>query len=247
VGSGGYSQRPMDAQPPPAHGDRLGVVLHNDAAAPAALFDDWLRSRGTAARTVRAWEQGVPDDASEFAWVAALGSFHSVTQKEPAWIGAEVDFLRRAVDADVPVLGLCFGAQALSVALGGEISPAAPLSLGWFEVETEAPDLVAAGPWFHFNNECFSVPPGANAIARSPCGPGAFAVGPHLGVQFHPEITPPIVDDWIRGDAARLAELGIDPDAIRAQASGQKDAAAERAFGLIDGWRARASRAAAAI
>jgi GMP synthase-like glutamine amidotransferase len=226
-------------------GEQLGVVLQNEAVAPAALFEDWLRSRGIAARTVRVWEQGVPGDASEFAWVAALGTFHSVTQREPAWIGAEVDFLRRAVDADVPVLGLCFGAQALSVALGGEISPAAPLSLGWFEIETEAPDLVAAGPWLHFNNECFSVPAGATAIARSPCGPGAFAVGPHLGVQFHPEITPPIVDEWIRSDAARLAELGIDPDTIRAQTNRHKDAAAERAFGLFDAWRARALRAGA--
>jgi GMP synthase-like glutamine amidotransferase len=235
----------MYAHPGSAQAGRLGLVLHNDAEAPPALLEDWLRTRGIAARTVRVWEQGVPGDASEFAWVAALGSFHSVTQNEPAWIGAEVDVLRRAVDADVPVLGLCFGAQALSVALGGEISPAAPLSLGWFEVETEAPDLVAAGPWFHFNNECFSVPAGTTAIARSPCGPGAFALGPHLGVQFHPEITPPIVDERIRGDGARLEQLGVDPETIRAQPNGQAVAATQRAFRLFDAWRARALRTGA--
>jgi GMP synthase-like glutamine amidotransferase len=231
----------MAAQSKPADGDRLGLVLQNEAEAPPALFEDWLRARGIAARTVRVWEQGVPDDASEFAWVAALGSYHSVTQKDPAWIGAEVDFLGRAVETDVPVLGLCFGAQALSVALGGEVSPAAPVSLGWFEVETEAPELVAAGPWLHFNNECFSVPAGATAIARSPCGPGAFGIGPHLGVQFHPEITPAIVDEWIRGDAARLAELGIDPETIRTQVPGEAIHAAERAFELFDSWRALAA------
>jgi GMP synthase-like glutamine amidotransferase len=231
----------MVARPDQADGDRLGVVLHNDAAAPPAMFEDWLRARGIGARIVPVWEQGVPDDASEFAWVAALGSFQSVTQEDPAWIGAEVEFLRRAVDADVPVLGLCFGAQALSVALGGEIYPAAPIALGWLEVETEEPDLVAAGPWLHFNHECFSVPTSATAIARSPCGPGAFALGPHLGVQFHPEITPAIVEEWIRGDAARLARLGVDPQTIRAQADGQTAAATERAFALFDAWRARAS------
>lgn len=235
----------MAAQPTPADSDRLGLVLQNEAEAPAALFADWLAARAIAARTVRVWEQGLPGEASEFSWVAALGSFHSVTQAEPDWIGAEIDFLRRAVEADVPVLGLCFGAQALSVALGGEVSPAAPLSLGWFEVESEAPDLVAAGPWLHFNNECFSVPAGATAIARSPCGPGAFGIGPHLGVQFHPEITPAIVDEWIRGDAARLAELGIDPETIRAQANGQETHAAPRAFALFDAWRALSPRAGA--
>lgn len=231
----------MSARRATAESDRLGVVLHNEAEAPPALFEDWLRAREIASRTVRVWERGVPSDPAEFAWVAALGTVHSVAQEEPAWIGAEVEFLRRAVEAGVPVLGLCFGAQALSVALGGSISPAASIALGWFEVETEAPDLVAAGPWLHFNNECFSVPAGATAIARSPCGPGAFLLGPHLGVQFHPEITPAIVDEWVRGDAARLAELGVDPEPIREQATEQASEAAERAFELFDSWRARAA------
>lgn len=47
----------------------------------------------------------MPEEVSEFAWVAALGTFHSVTHEDPAWVGAEVDFLRRAVEAEVPVLG----------------------------------------------------------------------------------------------------------------------------------------------
>jgi GMP synthase-like glutamine amidotransferase len=222
--------------------DRPGVVLHNDPKAPPALLEDWLRERRIPARIERAWEGGVPADPREFAWVAALGSFQSVTEDEPAWIGAEIELLRRAVDADVPVLGVCFGAQALSVALGGEVSPAAPVSLGWLEVETEAPDLVAAGPWLHFNNECFSVPAGATTVARSPCGPGAFAIGPHLGVQFHPEITLPIVDEWLRGDAARLARLRVDPETIRAQARREAGAAGARAFTLFDAWRALAVR-----
>ena len=70
--------------------------------------------------------------------------------------------------------------------------------------------------------------------------PGAFGIGPHVGVQFHPEITPAIVDEWIHSDAPRLAELGIDPETIRGQPNGQTTAAAERAFGLFDAWRALA-------
>jgi GMP synthase-like glutamine amidotransferase len=230
----------MSSRSTAANGGQSGLVLHNDAKAPPALIEEWLRARGTAAETVRVWEHGVPADPREFGWIVALGSFASVTDNEPSWIGAEVEFLRHAVGAEVPVLGVCFGGQALSVALGGSISPAAPVSLGWLAVETELPAVVPPGPWFHFNNECFSVPAGATAIARSPCGPGAFALGPHLGVQFHPEITPAIVDEWVRDDA-RLAELGIDPETIRARAKGEAPAAAERAFTLFDTWRARAA------
>lgn len=78
----------------------------------------------------------------------------------------------------------------------------------------------------------------ARPAARAPSGSGS-----HLGVQFHHEVTPAVVDDGIRSDSARLAELGIDPATIRAQANGQAAHAAERAFELFDAWRALASRA----
>jgi GMP synthase-like glutamine amidotransferase len=212
-------------------------VLHNEDVAPAALLEGWLRERGMAHRTVRTWEEGVPDDPRDFAWVAALGASDSATQTEPAWVPDEIEFLRRAVDSDVPVLGICFGGQALSVALGGEISPADPMSMGWFEVETDEPDLVPSGPWLHFNYETFSIPDGATQIARSPCGPGAFRNGPHLGVQFHPEVTPAIVEEWADSEAAKLAELGVARPDLRAQGERHASAAANEAFRLFDAWR----------
>jgi GMP synthase-like glutamine amidotransferase len=231
------------ATPPTTTDDRPGLVLQNEDDAPAALFDDWVRARGLTAHTVRVWEKGVPSDPREYGWIAALGAADSVTATEPAWIAAEVEFLRRAVEADVPVLGLCFGAQALSVALGGEISPASPAARGWIDIDTDAPDLVAAGPWLFFNNESFSIPERATALAQASCGPGAFALGPHLGVQFHPEVTPEIVEAWMRSpsEAAKLVELGIDPEAIRAQAAEQTPGAPERAFALFDAWREMAT------
>lgn len=214
-----------------------GIVLQNEDAAPAALLEAWLRDRGMAHRTVRAWEDGVPDDPREYGWVAVLGASDSATQTEPRWVPDEIAFLRRAVDADVPVLGICFGGQALSVALGGEISPAEPMSIGWFEVETDEPDLVPAGPWLHFNYERFSVPEGATVIARSRGGPAAFRIGPHLGLQFHPEVTPRIVDGWADSEAAKLAELGVGRDDLRAQGERHGGAAAKEAVRLFDGWR----------
>ena len=217
--------------------DRPGVVLHNDDVAPPALLEEWLRERGLAHRTVRTWQSGVPDDPREFAWVAALGASDSATQDEPTWIPDEIRFLRRAVDADVPVLGICFGSQALSLALGGEISPADPLSWGWLEIETEEPDLVPEGPWVHFNYETFSVPAEATLLARSPAGPCAFGLGPHLGIQFHPEVTPAIVDRWADSRAAKLAELGIEREDLRDQSEQFAARASREAFELFDRWR----------
>jgi GMP synthase-like glutamine amidotransferase len=214
-----------------------GVVLHNDDIAPPALLNDWLRGRELPHSIVRVWEEGVPTDPREFGWIVALGASDSATQTEPAWIPNEIDLLRRAVDADVPVLGICWGGQALSVALGGEISVARPPAWGWLEVETESPRIVSRGPWLHFNHEIFTVPDGAIRLASSPAGPGAFRVGPHLGLQFHPEVTPPIVDRWAADEKPTLAELGIDRAQLRAEGERLAGAAKQRAFELFDAWR----------
>jgi GMP synthase-like glutamine amidotransferase len=219
---------------------RAGVVLHNEDVAPAALLGDWLRERQIPHRTIRTWESDVPDDPREFAWIAALGSSHSASQSEPAWIPAEIDLLRRAVDADVPVLGICFGGQALSVALGGGVTDADQPVWGWFETETEEPDLVPAGPWAHVHEQVFSVPPGATRIATAPAGPDAYRVGPHLGLQFHPEATPAIVDRWAEDEAAKLPDLGVDRIALRERGERVADRSSAAAFRMFDAWRALA-------
>jgi GMP synthase-like glutamine amidotransferase len=219
---------------------RPGVVLHNEDVAPAALLEDWLREREIRHVTVRVWEEEVPHDPREYSWVAALGASDSATQTE-GWVPDEIQFLRRAVDADVPVLGVCFGGQALAVALGARILAADPTSIGWFEIETDEPDLVPSGPWAHFNYELFSVPDGATQIARSPSGPSAFRLGPHLGLQFHPEATPEIVGEWADSEAAKLDELGISRADLRAQGDRFAAVAAREAFELFDAWRSLAA------
>ena len=214
-----------------------GVVLHNEDIAPPALLGDWLHERQLPHTTLRVWEEGVPADPREFDWIVALGASDSATQTEPAWIPNEIDLLRRAVDAEVPVLGICWGGQALSLALGGEISTARPPAWGWLEVDTENPGIVPRGPWLHFNHELFTVPDGATPLASSPAGPGAFLLEPHLGIQFHPEVTPAIVDRWAADEEPTLAELGIDREQLRAEGERLAGAAPARAYELFDAWR----------
>jgi GMP synthase-like glutamine amidotransferase len=159
-----------------------------------------------------------------------------VNDREPEWIPEEIDFLRRATEGGVPVLGICFGGQALSVALGGAVGPAEPISIGWHFVETKEPELVPPGPWLHFNFESFSVPAGAVRVARSPCGPGAFRMGPHLGLQFHPEVTSEIVDAWTEKEADRLSRKGVSAREIRTATADVSSAAAKAAWAMFDAW-----------
>jgi GMP synthase-like glutamine amidotransferase len=213
-----------------------GLVLQNDTLDPPALLGDWLDERGIPFEVARVFEDGVPPDPRRFAWIAAMGSRHSVTSADPGWIPDEVALLRAAVAEDVPVLGICFGGQALAAALGGEISPAEPPAVGWFETETSEPRLVSSGPWLHFNSERFAVPGGATLVASLGESASAFRLGRHLGLQFHPEATPALAGRWADHYTEWLDAHGLTPAGIRDQARAQADEVGPRAFALFDAW-----------
>ena len=210
-----------------------GVILQHGYYGPPGLLGEFLAEQGIAHRVHPSWEEPVPDLA-DAGWVASLGSQHSAGDRDPGWIPAEVEALRRAVDAEVPVLGLCFGGQALARALGGEVHRLPEPEIGWVPIETEVPEAVPPGPWAQFHYEVIELPPGAAELARSPAGPAAFRVGPHLGVQFHPEVTRAQMQTWLEMDGS----LPPGFDRARALAEGERWApgAAEQAKRLFGAW-----------
>ena len=110
--------------------------------------------------------------------------------------------------------------------------------IGWYTVET-VDDAVPAGPWLMMHTEQMRVPPGGVELARSPAGPAGFSHGPHLGVQFHPEVDVERVAVWARADPG-LAKVGLTPDELVAQSEEHAPAAREQAFALFDRWLAGA-------
>lgn len=173
--------------------------------------------------------------AEEFDFVVAMGSPYSVygPQVQP-WIEGELALIRRAVERDVPFLGICFGAQAFAAALGGEVRKNDRAELGWRTVRSDAPHLVEEGPWFMWHSDTFALPDGARLLARTDEGPQAYALGPHLLVQFHPEVTATIVRSWMDMDPSDFVANGLDPDEVVAETSRQLPEAAGRAARLFD-------------
>jgi GMP synthase-like glutamine amidotransferase len=161
----------------------------------------------------------------------ALGSERSVHASPDGWIAREVAFLREAHEAGVPVLGICFGAQALAAALGGAVARAPRREIGWVDIEGAAP---VAGRWFTWHEDAFSAPPGARVLATNPLGTQAFALGRSVGVQFHPEVDGAIVDDWLRTGRDAVP----DPAPLRRETAARIDDARERAFALFDAFAA---------
>jgi GMP synthase-like glutamine amidotransferase len=212
-----------------------GLVIQHGVLGPPGLLGEWLAARAIPYVVHEAWAAPLPDPAG-FRFVASLGSERSVLESEPAWIPQEVDAVRAAVATDVPVLGLCFGGQALAVAAGGSVASSEPPEVGWAPIETSAPELIPPGPWLHYHYDLLVPPTGAEVLARSPAGPAAFVVGRSLGLQFHPESTPELAAEWARQDAERLARIGVDPAVLREQGERAGEGARAAALRLFDAW-----------
>lgn len=211
-----------------------GLILQHGDDGPPARFGEWLRERGLRFDIHPAWREAPPDPRA-YSFVASLGSESSAAEQD-GWVPAEIAMLRDAVAAEVPVIGLCFGGQALSAALGGGVDVLATPEIGWVPVQSDDP-AVPAGHWLQYHFDLMRVPPGGRALARSPAGTAAFRHGRHLGLQFHPEVDAELVDLWARADP-KLPQAGVTVEELAAQSAVHAGPAREQAFRLFDAWLA---------
>jgi GMP synthase-like glutamine amidotransferase len=220
------------------------LIRRHGTWGPPALLEQWCLQRGIAYRVDETWRAGAATDPRDYAFVASLGSKWSPRDTDVPAVAAELALIERAVEHDVPVLGLCFGGQVLADVLGGTVEAAPRPELGWREIETDDPALIPAGPWLEWHYERFTTPPGATELARTEDAVQAFSHGLHLGVQFHPESTVEIVAGWAALDGERLSALGIEDAAALLDApAARHDAARAAAFELFDGFAMTRERA----
>lgn len=170
----------------------------------------------------------VPDKASAFGGLVFMGGPMSVNDDLP-WMRSELDLIRAAVAADVPVLGHCLGGQLIAKALGAQVSRTPVKEIGWGEVSVL--DNPPAHAWFgdcrafesfHWHGETFGIPPGFTRVLESRwCPDQACVRGKHLAMQCHVEMTSDMIEEWCRLGADEIA--ASDSPAVQAPAAIRTD------------------------
>jgi GMP synthase-like glutamine amidotransferase len=175
--------------------------------------------------------------------LSVLGSKWSVYDHDRVggWILTELEAIRAADQAGIPVFGICFGSQALCIALGGRVEPAPRPELGWTDVIGDPEDGIPDGPWFEFHSDHCLVPPEAVVLAKNDVCVQAFRIGTHFGVQFHPELDAGQFSRWLAAGADEaVVALGESPAALLAETEAREADASRRVDELVGGFLLRA-------
>lgn len=180
----------------------------------------------------------LPESVNDIKAMVVLGSPYAAYPRKEGrfvarWKWEFFKFIRAAVEHKVPILGICFGEQALAEALGGKAVKMEakdrpefqPWEAGWSVIRrTEGsfgdPIMEGLGPEFvaaqNHEDTVARLPEGAKLLAENEFGVQGFRIGNAWGFQFHPERLPEKVEDLLKDEENReeLRKLGMDPDKI---------------------------------
>lgn len=222
------------------------TVLRNDAEVPPGYLERVLESRKMPWQLIRLDEGEPLPEIEEVGGVVALGGLMGAYDEGAyPYLEEEKRVLADCVAQDVPVLGICLGAQLLADALGGRayLADAPEAIYGPIELTADGEaDAVAAAltgrAVLRLHQDTWDVPAGARTLAHGGGYGQAFRYGSALGIQPHPEADPEIIAGWLSHEGPReLAHrAGADPDELVWALAGSRAEGEETAAVFFDAW-----------
>ncbi|BBP00927.1 type 1 glutamine amidotransferase [Sulfuriferula nivalis] len=195
------------------------AVFRHIATEGAGYFADFLTEQDIPYLLIKIDEdETIPTNPLDYSGLVFMGGSMSVNDNLP-WISDSLNLIRAAIAADVPVLGHCLGGQLISKALGAVVKLNPVKEIGWGNVTTTNNDVARA--WFdglqqydsfHWHGETFELPEGAVHILKSAyCENQAYAIGKHLALQCHVEMTAEMVKTWSENGIAEINAASVSP------------------------------------
>jgi GMP synthase-like glutamine amidotransferase len=199
------------------------ILQHHDCEGPAYIAE-LLEQRGMPSHILRPDQEPLPAGLKGYEALIILGGPQSVNRLDMfPWLRAEIEFIRRALVANAPVLGICLGSQLIASACGLRVLPGSTKEIGWFPVQRNMETdnaffrvLPQEFECFHWHGEQvipdFDLAPLASTDI-TPCQ--AFSPLPGvLALQFHLEMTADAIDSMATAFSSELEEAGISSDSL---------------------------------
>ena len=212
------------------------LLIANASDADAGFVGERFRSHGYAFDECHREQPGDWPSLDGRSLVLMLGSEWSVYWPEVEHsVSAEVAVVHEAARRGVPVFGICFGNQVLAHALGGTVEKAREPEIGWMDVVSDIPLVIAEGPWMQWHYDVVTVPVHAIELARSSVGPQAWRLGRTFSTQFHPEANEAMLRRWTTGFGAdELVRLGSSADELMATTQAAVAESRENSDRIVD-------------
>lgn len=212
------------------------LLIANAADADPGFVGERFREHGFAFDECHREHPGDWSSLDGHELVLLLGSEWSVYWPEVvSQVSAEVAVLQEAARRGIPVFGICFGSQVMAHAFGGSVFKAEIAEIGWQQVQSHVPDVVAEGPWMEWHYDVVSMPPTAVEMARTESGPQAWNLGRMFCTQFHPEVHEGMIRRWARGFGEQeLLRIGSSPAELLEVTRASVDASRPNAERLVD-------------
>jgi len=203
------------------------LILEHQIPERAAYLITWLDNHGIdyEIRNAGAGDE-FPASIEPYAALAVMGG--GMSANDPLLSNRQAEILiLQAVRLDRPVIGHCLGGQLMTRALGGTITASPQPEIGWQSINYTNDPLV--DHWFGYyptptviqwHYESFSIPADATRLASSPACPNqAWAMGPHLAMQFHIEMDATKAQEWAQDEDPKWAHARTQYDSVQDSAA----------------------------
>ena len=196
------------------------LIVHNTRIEGSGYLGELLRKDGFLIDSVHAKHEKLPE--KNYSLVVILGAPESANDNF-AYLQAEQKLIKKNVENNTPLLGICLGSQLIAKTFGGKVYPGPQKEIGFYhDLRVDNNSKLFSGftnPFtvFHWHGDTFDLPEKAIRLAYSENYPNqAFQIGSAVGLQFHMEVNEEMINLWLDKTQEKLELIPyIDPKQIR--------------------------------